>query len=220
MPHSTYYYPRNGGIYKLIQTIAGPLTNIWTSYPLESLERINGKWIVNGEGEYDRIISTIPLKILAKACSFLPSRVNRAIDELKCSSLTTTLLDVPPSNLSWVYYPERAKSFHRLVHIGNFANNNSPAGRGSAIAEGTGKIAPLIQANEFGLQDVITSNYTEYAYIIFNKGYSRNIKIINEYFNSEQIYRVGRFAEWKYYNMDICIASAFRCVEEIIEIMQ
>lgn len=216
MPHSSYYYPREGGIYRLIQSIAETLGNIRTDYPIESLERIANKWVVNGEAGFDEIISTIPLKELGKTCVFLPSSVKKAIEDLKYNSLTTSLFETSPSDLSWVYCPDKTKRSHRLVYIGNFTKNNAPAGKSSLIAEATGDIDPLIQAGEFGFEEVIATNYTKYAYIIFDKNYSRNIKIINDYLDQQEIFRVGRFAEWKYYNMDICIQAALRCVEGIV----
>jgi protoporphyrinogen oxidase len=53
---------------------------------------------------------------------------------------------------------------------------------------------------------------TEYAYVISDLNYSENMRIIEDYFASTGIDLVGRFAEFKYLNMDACVERAMNYV--------
>lgn len=63
MPHSWFYYPNSNNQATLINALADQLT-IKTNTAAKSIERHNGKWLINGEYEADLLISTIPLNIL------------------------------------------------------------------------------------------------------------------------------------------------------------
>ena len=60
MPHSTFFYPLEGGIQSLINAMAKGI-NIYTNTIVTTLARRSDKWIVNEKEEYDYIISTLPL---------------------------------------------------------------------------------------------------------------------------------------------------------------
>ena len=48
----------------------------------------------------------------------------------------------------------------------------------------------------------------KYAYVINDLSYRKNKKVVENYFKDEGIDLVGRFSEFKYLNMDMCIRSA------------
>ena len=56
---------------------------------------------------------------------------------------------------------------------------------------------------------------TEYAYVINDLGYDKNMHIIRNYMNDVGIDLVGRFAEFEYMNMDACIRRAMDYVKEL-----
>ncbi|MGB9830893.1 MAG: FAD-dependent oxidoreductase, partial [Fervidicoccus fontis] len=49
---------------------------------------------------------------------------------------------------------------------------------------------------------------TKYAYVINDLDYDKNMKTIKRFMNGVGIDLVGRFAEFKYLNMDACIRNA------------
>lgn len=53
------------------------------------------------------------------------------------------------------------------------------------------------------------------AYIVFDENYSSSMNIIREYLDKIGIYTLGRFGEWQYYNMDICIKKAIDMANSI-----
>ena len=71
-------------------------------------------------------------------------------------------------------------------------------------------INDLLQLLLINKEDVCFTNVqrTEYAYVINDLDYKMNIDIIKKYFDEREIGLVGRFAEFKYLNMDACVESA------------
>ncbi len=222
MPHSTYYYPIIGGIQSMVDALSNGL-NIKLDAPAEKIEKIDGKWYVNGQGGYDRIISTVPLPVLADAME-LPHTVRLAIDGLKYNSLTTMLFKCPETDLSWVYIPSKEYRSHRVCYQGAFSSKACPSGCSGAIEVIGGKFSVTsdildkqkVIPDEFELINLIDSEFAEYAYVIHDKDYRKNTGVVSKYFESISDFDLlGRFATWNYNNMDMCMLEAFRLAEKI-----
>jgi protoporphyrinogen oxidase len=220
MPHSTYYYPIEGGIQAMINAIAQGL-DIRLSTEVKKIEHIDGKWFVNGEGGYDRIISTIPLPLLSKTMD-LPTEISNAIADLKYNSLTTMLFKCPETDISWLYIPSKEYKSHRVCYQGAFSPKTCPSGCSGAIeviGEKFDRYSEILDKesiipNELGMHDYIDSEYAEFAYVIHDKNYRTNTETIKNYFNTiENFDLLGRFATWNYNNMDLCMLDAFRLIE-------
>ena len=65
------------------------------------------------------------------------------------------------------------------------------------------------------LKTPLSYNASDYAYVVYDENYSKNVKIIKDYLENIGIYTLGRFGEWTYYNMDKCIESAMKLTEII-----
>ena len=227
MPHSTFYYPLEGGIQTMIDAIAQDLMDIRSSTSVEAVEKIDDRWIINGRHEFNLVVSTISLKELAKAIE-VPDKVKGAIEDLKFNSLTTTMCESEPNDLSWLYIPSSKCRNHRVVFQGNFSPKAAPEGKSSIVLETIGRIDPEVQINElYGsgrYEDIkvgkfLSTSFTKYAYPVFDLNYPKNIEIINSYFEEIGLLLLGRFAEWKYYNMDICMKRAFEITEKLESIV-
>lgn len=224
MPHSTYYYPIIGGIQSMVDAVSKGL-NIKLNTPVEKIEKTDDKWFINGEGAYDRIISTIPLPILAKVME-LPETVKKAISGLKYNSLTTMLFKCPETDLSWVYIPSEEYRSHRVCYQGAFSPKACPEGCSGAIEVIGSKFnvskdileKQKVVPNEFKLSNLIDSEFAEYAYVIHDKDYRKNTGTVSEYFYAVSNFDLlGRFATWNYNNMDMCMLDAFKLAENIDE---
>ncbi len=222
MPHSTYYYPIVGGIQAMIDAISHGL-NIKLNTAVEKIQKIDSKWYVNGEGGYDRIVSTIPLPILSKALE-LPGQVMGAIAGLKYNSLTTMLYKCPETDLSWLYIPAKEYRSHRVCYQGAFSPKACPSGCSGAIEVIGDKFTvgkdiletQNVIPKELGLYNLIDSEFAEYAYVIHDKDYRSNTEEIKNYFNSiDGFDLLGRFATWNYNNMDMCMMDAFNLAKQI-----
>jgi len=226
MPHSSFYYPLSGGIQTLSNALAAGLRDLRCGSEIVALEKAGRRWAVNGAEQFDKIVSTLSLKELPGIFSgALPQPVARAIDGLKSNSLTVTLCRTShPFDFSWLYIPSKAFRSHRLVFQGELARNNCPAGAKSLTVETIGRWEPEAQLvelrrqpwyNDIEIGEAVASSFTKYAYMIFVQKTPDNLKIITEYFKEQDFGLLGRFAEWRYYNMDVCIKRAFEVAREI-----
>jgi len=225
MPHSTYYYPINGGIQTLIDAIAeNILKNIHLNTKVESIEKINKKLYINGCGPYDRVISTLPLKNLSGIMK-LSNKIKDVIDSLKYNSVMTILYPIPKSDkdYSWIYLPNKEIIPHRMMHQGILSPNNCPPGMDSITVEiskpelyKAGHIFKNVKKELKISTEPIAINNTKFAYVIFDEDRAKNIILIKEYMSQLGINLLGRFGEWEYPNMDICIERAMEEVDNII----
>ncbi len=224
MPHSTFYYPLHGGIQTFVNAVAQGL-HVYCDAGIQSIERRGRKWYVNGEGAYDRIISTIPLPELPKIME-LPDKLTTCIGELKYNSLTTMLFECPQTDITWLYIPSHDYRSHRVGYqsaLTPYAGNRP--GGGCAALEIIGErfdIAGLerqgnILPQELGYRVTLDSEFTKYAYVIYDLHYRKNMSVINAYFNDlEGFELLGRWGKWNYNNMDMCILDAMHLTQKIL----
>jgi protoporphyrinogen oxidase len=221
MPHSTFYYPIEGGIQTMINTIAEPL-NIRLHQPVRSIECDKNKWRVNGE-LYDVVISTIPLKVLPEVMH-LPERIKNAIESLKYNSLTTVLVDCPPTDISWLYIPSTEYKAHRIGYQSTLTPKATPGG-GSGAFEIIGKrfavndsLVKAALPPELQARNIIDTEFTEYAYVIHDLEHQTNTSLIKEYFNDIHNFHItGRWGTWNYNNMDMCMYDSFAVADRILK---
>jgi protoporphyrinogen oxidase len=226
MVHSSYYYPQQGGIGKFTSAAAENLKNVKLNCPLTSLEGKAGEWIVNGSVRAQRIVSTLPMPELFKVLNDVPRRVEGCVSRLDWNPITTILCtQASGTDLSWLYLPGDDLSAHRIVYQGSFASGNCPDGKFSATYEITGKHTPesIIRRfrkvdlpDEVKAFDVLDHQQTEYAYPVFTRTSYNDSMIIKEWLREQGIESCGRFAEWKFMNMDDCIARAFDVREKLL----
>jgi len=228
MPHSFYRYPKSGGIQSLIDAIAAPyLDYIRTGVPVKRIEKNEHDWLINGDHSATHIISTIPVDRLIKSLENVPDDVRKAAAGLKYNSLTTVLCSrSKPAGLSWLYLHSSEYSCHRIVYQGELSAGCCPSNCSSAIYEATCSASAEQVLKNIGKErafpqmhynKVLGTNYTEYAYPIYDLCFEKNIGIINFWLDKVGIRRCGRFAEWRYYNMDICIKRAMEELERFLE---
>ena len=214
MPHYSYYYPVDKGIGGLIEAIS-PNDNILVSFNITELRRFSGKWMVNDIGPFDRIIWTIPLPYVSMYLN-APVEVQSAILNLKWNSLTTFhYSSADPVKGSWTYFPEKKYPFHRIVNQGGLSPKACPESKGSFIVEMIGKRNSDELLSFFDKESLVGESHTDFAYVLFDKNHAINSEMVKNYLRHIGIIPLGRFAEWQYYNMDICMKRAFECAEKL-----
>ncbi len=227
MIHSTYYYPKSGGIESLISRVVKRVRNVALGSSLNSLERNRGDWIVNGSFTAKKLISTIPIPELARGIRNIPIKIERAISRLDWNTITTVMCEQKKGEqLSWLYLPDKSLSAHRIVYQGHLARNNCPPGKFSATYEITGKHSPKavirpfrnpVFPAELRALDILDFEHTEYAYPVYHMKFLKDIEIIQSWLGSIGVISCGRFAEWKYLNMDDCIRRAFEVTDTLLQ---
>jgi len=229
-----FYYPKEGGINALITSLERESrAKIVKKFDVKSIFRENNHWIVsNGieQRRYEQIIATQPIFDLMHAIADVPPTIYNALHELKYNSLITVMLGLNVENLndfSWLYIPDGDCLAHRVAFPSNYSEDVAPEGKSAVLAEITynngDSIAKLSdeelitrtieELDKKRIIDKDTVCYskakrTKFAYVVYDLSYKKNIEVIMSFLNHIGIYPIGRFAEFKYLNMDACIRNA------------
>jgi protoporphyrinogen oxidase len=213
MAHAVFYYPKSNNQNTFIDALASGLNIIYNT-PVTSIVKKNNQWIVNQEYIYDKIISTLPLDILPGLISETPQDILEAAEKLRFNGVSNVLWKNQKTEKTWSYHPESKTLFHRYIHIGSFFK---PA-EGYTITEVIGNHSKeemvLAGKNDPFLEIPLDSNYGERAYVVFDENYQESTRLIKEYLQKTGIDSIGRFGEWQYYNMDVCIKSSMNLAEK------
>jgi protoporphyrinogen oxidase len=238
-----FYYPKFGGIEAITKLLETKIKKyITTDYDVKKIKREGGQWFVsNGKVEksFDKIVSTIPIQKLVEAID-APKEVKTAANDLKYNSLITVMLGVNKNklnNLSWLYIPDKNVLAHRVSFPSNYSPYVTPPNKSSILAEITCNledniwkmtdeeiveriIDDLSQLKIINKKDICfaKARRTKHAYVISDIGYADNLKIVKSYFDENGVGLVGRFAEFKYLNMDACIESAMNYVKNYLHV--
>lgn len=216
MPHRTFYYPNSNNQNTFIEALSVGL-EIITNYSVNRIGQRDNSWVINNEFTFDLVISTIPLNIIPFIIDDTPSTVKENAGKLKYNKVTTMFWESRPTAATWTYYPSSDTIFHRQIHIGNFFNPQKTY----TITESTGShdYEEMIHYGKKAgnLNKPLSYNLSDHAYVVFDEHYKTATKIIKNYLHEIGLFTLGRFGEWKYYNMDICIDRAIKLAQFINE---
>jgi protoporphyrinogen oxidase len=158
--------------------------------------------------------------------------VQEAIQGLKYNRLITVLLglDVPKiKDFTALYISDKGVLPHRIGFPSTFSPSCAPPGKSSLLVEITCALQdkePWQSKDQTIIGRVIEDLHqlgiisnkssvcysrvmrSQYAYVIYDKAYLKNIQVIYDYFQRLGITLLGRFSEFKYLNMDACVRSA------------
>lgn len=211
MVHSTYHYPKSGGIESLICAIYNGCPILYNSIPV-SVEHIDGQYkikILHFDGEIseytcDIIISTIPLDNLFMLLKIpMLNLPFHGTDVLVCKS---DFFEQNPL-ISWIYFPEQKYWWHRFSNVDK-ANNyilvEAPCGAHKR------KMEIDLPGYKFEILRHMSHNKT-YTIEPLDTDYEDTIRQLEK----QNIYSIGRWGRWQYNNMDLCINDALITREKI-----
>jgi len=214
MPHAEFYYPKSNDQNTFLDALASGL-DIRFNTQINSIKRKNTKWIVNDLYEYDILINTMPLNMIPSFIDECPQDVLDAAAKLKYNKVSNILWKSELTDKTWSYHPDKTTVFHRYIHIGSFYKPTS----GYTITEAIGDKTEdeLIESGKKDpfLKDPIAYNKSEHAYVVFDENYASCTSFVKNYLKKMGIYTIGRFGEWQYYNMDICIKSSLELAKQL-----
>ena len=223
--NSEFWYPKSGGIDQIAKSMAKKVKNIKTGHKMNAIDIKNRKiFFKNGETvKFTDLVLTTPLQALRKIIKgSLPREVKQAFSGLKHISIFNLNLGVRRENISdkhWIYFPEDKFCFFRVGFPSNFSKSAAPKGTSSLYVEVSysdfkqidkKKIVSLIEADlvNSGVlkpgDEIIARhvNDIKYGYVIYDRHYKKNVKIINDYLKKNNIHTAGRFGKWKYMSME------------------
>ncbi len=217
MSHAAFYYPKTNNQNTFIEAI-GEGVDILTNYDVKDITKENNQWIVNGEKKYDILINTSPLDLIPQILKNIPIKALSCFNKLKYNKVTNIFWETDGSlDITWGYIPDPSIGFHRISNTGSIAQ---PKGN-FCTTEAIGEI-PYDRLVEEGqkipfLKKPLDYNVTEHAYVFFDLNYTKAKTGAISYLDSLGIYSHGRFGEWEYYNMDVCIKRSIDLAKNIKE---
>lgn len=212
MPHSVFYYPNTNNQNSLIEALAKGLPII-KDHEIKSIryDAGNQQWQINeGERSYDILISTLPLNILPSLIAGTPEEVLGHAEKLRFNKVTTMFWSTKGTERTWSYFPGPDTLFHRQIHIGNFFDPKRNFTITEAVGERTYEEMVEAGRNDPFLDEPLDYNVSSHAYVVFDENTITSKSIIMKYLDSINLHTLGRFGEWEYYNMDICIRQAMQ----------
>lgn len=227
MVHANFYYPKINGsqfiIDRLLETIVVHLNHSVHSIQLQDNKSLIQFQTNNGEFESDILIYTGDVRRLADIVNTNDFELREALNnlkKLKSNGTTNILCETDKADISWLYLPENNVKAHRIIYTGNFSpTNNKENSRCSCVVEFSGRhdYESILSELKFlpGNLSPLASNYEECSYIIQDNDTRQNIEIAKAALSRHNIFLLGRFAEWEYFNMDKCIESAFAVAKQI-----
>ena len=216
MPHAEFYYPNSNNQNTFIDALAEGV-NVKYNIDVAEINFVedNKQWIINGEFCYDILINTTPIDLLPTKIIGTPQNIIAAAAKLKHNVISNVIWSNEPTSKTWTYIPEPKRLIHRYIHIGSFF---SPI-KGFTITEAIGDYSFDELKNDAKydsfLGEPLDYNQSEHAYVVFDENYTESTNIVKEYLDNIGIYSIGRFGEWQYYNMDICIKSSMKLSDVI-----
>lgn len=216
MPHSSFYYPNTNNQNTLIDALADGL-NIDYGITVKTIERIEGKWLVNDKYAADILISTIPLNELPAIIKNTPQSVLDAAGLLRYNKISNMLWRSKPTDKSWTYHPDRDTLFHRYIHIGSYFKPAEGYTITECVGEHSREEMEAAGKKDPFLIEPLDYNVSEHAYVVFDENREESVARILSYLNNIGLISIGRFGRWEYYNMDVCMKQCIDTVNDLIE---
>lgn len=235
--NATFLYPKKGGIFSLIQSIANSLSNKIETKKASLKLDLRNKTIFFADGsfaKYKLLVSTIPLsKLLEKIINpcelFIQAQSN-----LRCNSVYNFNLGIKKkinSPAHWIYFPEREFLFYRLGFWHKFAKEMAPSGCSSIYGEISflpnqkTSIKKSVDyginqlKNLFGFQDsdiiVRKDLILPHAYVTYDFWRQENLPSILEELQKNDVLSIGRFGAWKYSSMQEAFFDGYELAKKI-----
>ena len=210
--HSSFYYPKEGGSQFIADTFSAGL-NIRYRMKIDKIEKRNQKYYI-GDEYFDSIVFCGNIKQLPSllADAFDISGFTTDIEKLEYHGTTSVFCEIEKNPYSWIYMPSKGHESHRIICTGNFSPCNNANGKMTGTIEFTDYMSEEIIKDNLSRIPLnpkyITHHYEKYTYPIQDKNTRQMINTLKSILANNQFYLCGRFAEWEYANMDVCMGSA------------
>ncbi len=227
MVHASFYYPKRDGSQFIVNRLSEQ-QNIQLSYTVSSISTTEKGLLSvnNGSILTDIIVYCGDVRQLHNIIHIEDAGLKNLIEsvaDLPSNGTSNVLCETDENDISWLYLPEDQFKAHRIIYTGNFSDtNNEGSSRKTCVVEFSGKQDQETMLKELqklpGNLKPLAFNYEPNSYIIQHKETRSKIKSLKEQLGKYNIYLLGRFAEWEYYNMDKAIESAMELNRNLIQL--
>lgn len=227
MVHASFYYPKRDGSQFIVNRLSAQ-QNIELSFNVSTISA-DGKSqlsINNGNIQTDLIVYCGDVRQLHKIVDIDDNDLKlalKSVADLPSNGTSNVLCETDDNDISWLYLPEAQFKAHRIIYTGNFSDtNNEGTDRKTCVVEFSGKQDQETMLEELknlpGNLKPLAFNYEPNSYIIQHKETRTKIADLKKHLAKYNIYLLGRFAEWEYYNMDKAIESAMDLKKHLLEL--
>jgi protoporphyrinogen oxidase len=237
--NSRFWYPRTGGIEKLIFALQKHIKDdVRTEHRAIEID-LKKRTVIFQNGEkaaFNNLISSLPLPEMLKVIPGLPVKIKDALRKLRYTSIFCLNLGVDRENVSdkhWIYFPERKFVFFRAGFPSNFSSSVAPAGKSSLYVEVSYRCEKTADKKNLSgkiLRDLSTAGILsardkievcdpvdiKYAYIIYDRNYKACTEAILSYLHQHNVYPVGRYGRWKYMSMEETILDSRTIADKLL----
>jgi protoporphyrinogen oxidase len=244
-----FSYPTGGSgmIYdRMADFIVSKGNNLFLQTPVKKVlqenKKVTGLELMNGEiKNYDHIISTMPLSLMASRLPGVPPAIQQAAENLKFRNTILVYLNIDSEDLfkdNWLYIHAKELKMGRITNFRNW------------VPEIYGKEKTTILALEYWCFEedkfwtMKEEELTELAkseirktglikdarildsfiykipkcYPLYSKGYMEKLKPVQTFLKSiENLSVIGRYGSFKYNNQDHSMLMALMAVENILD---
>jgi UDP-galactopyranose mutase len=142
------------------------------------------------------------------------------VENLPSNGTSNVFCETDDNDISWLYLPEEKFKAHRIIYTGNFSDtNNEGSSRKTCVVEFSGRHEREEMIEELtllpGNLNPLAFNYEPNSYVIQIGDTRSKMSHLKKLLAKYNIYLLGRFAEWEYYNMDKCIESALELAKSL-----
>ena len=242
--HQLFYsYPLIGGYSALMDSWAAgvPSERLVLDTTVKQIVRTGDGVSVEADGrrwDFERVVSTIPLKFLVQLVPDVPPEVVQAVSRLVVNPMIVITLGFPgedPNEFTAVYIPDSDFRVNRISYPAVFSPHNAPAGCFSIQAEITASPGADVMnwADDAVVEHVLSGlrlrslvdkdapvvfscvDRYDQAYVVYTQGYEDDVAVARDWFESQGILLHGRFGAHEYVNVDGCLDRSIQLARSL-----
>lgn len=202
--HKSFYYPKYGGFQSVFDAIEKPIENfIELNIDVKTLHYDKDKevWHVNGKYITKKIINTAPwtkLDIQIEGFDY-----KKEFGNLEYLSSVISLWERKPytHGAHWMYIPNPETEQHREFYICNFA----PYSKHGGVMTDINKKRWVENNKKWKAGTPLFECENTYSYPLPTKICKESMKKILAFSKKYNLYGLGRWGQWQYFNADQCI---------------
>lgn len=203
--HAQFYYPKKYGYGELWLRMARAIEdNMVYHKVVRGIDFTSGTVTTQDGQAYraDFIITTIPWMEFEELKG-MPEELRQSIKELKFSSIQTEYHEEKlDTQAHWIYYPDPALSYHRILVRHNFCPNS----RGYWTETNSDRLSLDPPNNNF-------KYLNQYAYPLNTIRKPEIMKRLLTWSRERGVFGLGRWGEHQHYNSDVTVERAMQMAE-------
>jgi protoporphyrinogen oxidase len=202
--HRSFYYPKYGGFQSVFDAIKKPIEDkIEVNIDVKTLryDKEVGLWHINEKYVTKNIINTVPwTKLDIQIDGF---DYKKEFKNLEYLSDVISLWEREPyeHDAHWMYIPSEDVEQHREFYIHNFAPYSKPGG----VMTDINRKRWISNDRKWKAGIPLYEHENIYSYPLPTKVYKESMKKLLNFSKEYNLYGLGRWGQWQYFNTDQCI---------------